>query len=91
MTIRGAKSEGQGRRSRKEEKKFGRWPIYTDNGSIRLESFLEVSSVRDLPRNFHFTRIIRQGVRERGCRGLLHSARFPLGANTLKAYPFAPA
>ena len=27
---------------------------------------------------------------ERGCRGLLHSARFPSGANTLKAYPFTP-
>lgn len=27
---------------------------------------------------------------ERGCRGLLHSARFLSGANTLKAYPFTP-
>lgn len=57
---------------------------------IRSEAFLEVSSVTDLPRNFHFTLIIRQGVRERGRRGLLRSTRSPLGANTLKAYLFAP-
>lgn len=58
--------------------------------SIRSGTFPGASSVTDLPRNFHFTRIIRQGIRERGCRGLRRSARFPSGANTLKAYPFTP-
>lgn len=89
MTIKD-KRQGQRQRNFEEEEKFDWWTIYTNGGPITLESFLEVSSVTDLPRNFYFTRIIRQGVRERGCRGLLHSVCFPLRANTLKAYPFTP-